>query len=168
MKITLEQILGWGPCVDYDTAAAIIEATDANWPKTPLEIAELDIPVEDILWVLLRPEIIPEEQLHLLACDFADDVLLIFEREYPGDQRPRAAIETKRRWVNGDATDDDLDASWAAAWAAARGASWAAAWAASRGAAWGAARGAVWYASWYAAGDVVKKQLEMVVAVLKK
>ena len=36
MEISIEQILEWGPCGDYDTAGKIIAATDSDWPKTPL------------------------------------------------------------------------------------------------------------------------------------
>jgi len=119
MKITIDQILAWDPCVYYDTREKIIEKTDSNWPKTPLQIAHLDIPARDRMWVLLRPEIIPEYQLHLLACDFAEEVLPIFEKRYPNDKRPRVVIETKRKWVAGEVADEELDAAAADAAAAA-------------------------------------------------
>ena len=101
--------------------------------------------------------------LHDLACRFAEDVLPLYEREHPGDLRPRQAIDTKRRWLRGEATDEELAAAraamaamdardaamaamdaMAAAWAAARDAAMAAARAAmaaaraARDAAWGA------------------------------
>ena len=102
---------------------------------------------------LIRP--IPgcnERTLRLFACRVAEDVLPIFEREYPDDDRPRAAIETARRYADGKATPEEL----AAARAAAAAAAWAAgdaAWDAAAAAAWaardaaGAARDAVWAAS---------------------
>ena len=88
-------------------------------------------------------------ELRLFAADCAERVLPIFERERPGDLRPREAIETARRDVTGDATDEELDAAWDAAWAAgaaAGAAARAAAWAAAGAAAWDAAGAAVWAA----------------------
>jgi hypothetical protein len=98
---------------------------------------------------LIRP--IPgcnERTLRLFACRVAEDVLPIYEREYPDDDRPRKAIETARRYANGEATDSEL----AAARAAARAAAWAvrAAAGAVRDAAWAAA-GAAADAAWAAA-----------------
>ena len=173
MKISIEQILSWGPCGEYDTSNKIIAKTDDDWPKTPIEIASLDIPAADRLWVLLRPEIISEKRLHLLACDFAEDVLHIFETKYPDDIRPRLAIDIKRMWVAGGVTDAELDAAGAAAGAAAwaaRDAAWAAR-DAARAAAWDAARDAAWAAR-AAARDAARdaaweKQLQMVLDVLE-
>lgn len=42
---------------------------------------------------------ISDKKLHILACDFAEHVLPIFEKEYPNDDRPRKAIELKRLWI---------------------------------------------------------------------
>lgn len=76
----------------------------------------------------------------LFACDCAERVLPIYERDYPDDKRPRHAVETARLFADGKASDSELDAArdaaWDAAGAAARdaagGAAWAAAWAAER------------------------------------
>ena len=81
-----------------------------------------------------------EQNLRLFACDVAEDVLPLFENEYPNDTRPREAIEVSRRYANGEATKKELDA----ARDAARDAAWAA-----RAAAW-AARDAAWAAAWAA------------------
>ena len=71
-------------------------------------------------------------ELRLCACDCAERVLPIFEREHPADDRPRKAVEVARRFANGEATQEELAAAWAAtraaAGAAARDAAWAAAW----------------------------------------
>jgi hypothetical protein len=100
-----------------------------------------------------------ERILRLFACRVAEDVLPLYEAKYPDDDRPRKAIETARRYADGQATDDELAAAQAAAWdaaraaarAAAQAAAWAAAWAAARDAAWAAARAAAWAAAWDAA-----------------
>ena len=67
--------------------------------------------------------------LHEFACICAEDALhLIEKRGQKADKRSWVAIETKRRWMKGEATDKEL----AAARAAARAAAWDAAWAAAR------------------------------------
>ncbi len=99
-------------------------------------------------------------ELRLFACDCAERVLPLFERERPGDTRPREAIALARRFAKGEASQEDLaaagaaawDAAWAAAGAAARAAAWGAAWDAAGAAAWDAAWAAAWGAAWGAAG----------------
>ena len=78
-------------------------------------------------------------ELHELACKIAEDVLSIFEGEYPGDVRPREAIATKHRWLAGLASDSELAVARDAAWEAAKDSThvWGA-WAAAT-AAWDAA-----------------------------
>ena len=85
----------------------------------------------------------------LFACDCAERVLPIYEKDYPKDKRPRQAIEVARRYAEGKASDSEL----AAAWTAARAAAWDAAWTAARAAAWAAAWDAAWDAVWDAARD---------------
>ena len=108
MEIAIEQVLLWDCGKEYDTVGKIIALTDDDWPKTPFEIARLGIPAEDRIRILLKSGIVPKKQLRLLACNFAERTLLHFEAEYPDDKRPREAIETRRRWVNGEATDEEL------------------------------------------------------------
>lgn len=70
----------------------------------------------DALWVL--DNVIKNKRIFLLfAADCAEQVLPIFERERPEDDRPRMAIAVAR---NPDATDEDRAAArstLAAAWA---------------------------------------------------
>jgi hypothetical protein len=98
--------------------------------------------------LLRRVETWNERSARLFACDCAERVLCIYEREIPGDTRPRQAIETARRFANGEATRAELAASKAAELAA----SWAASKAAACAASWAAARDASW-AAWAAARD---------------
>ena len=105
-----------------------------------------------------------ERTQRLFACDCAEHVLSIYEREYPDDGRPRKAIEVARRFADGEATPEELAAAERAAWAAARAAAERAAWAAARDAAeraaWAAARDAArdaaWAAAWDAAWDAAR------------
>jgi hypothetical protein len=82
--------------------------------------------------------------LHEFACRCAESVLHL-----AGSQRhvARNAIDAKRRWLAGQANDNELAAAMAAAWAAAMAAAWGAARGAARDAAWGAARAAMAAAS---------------------
>ena len=49
-----------------------------------------------------------------------------YEEKYPGDMRPRNAIEVARRYAQGEATPEEIRAARDAARAAARAAAWAA------------------------------------------
>lgn len=124
-----------------------------------------------LVWVATRPDVLDDRTLWLFACWAAEQVLPIWYASYPDDHRPRVAIETRRRWIDGQATDAELaaamaaadaaraaaDAAWAAALAAAgagaAAAAWAAAWAAdaARAAERAAARAAAAAAAWAAA-----------------
>ena len=79
------------------------------------------------------------------ALDFAERTLPYYEAKFPGDLRPRTAIDVARRYLRGEATFEELKAAAAAADAAyADAAAWAAhavAWAiyaAADAAAWAA------------------------------
>ena len=103
-------------------------------------------------------------ELRLFAADCAEHVLPIFEKEYPGDDRPRKAIEAARRFADGEASPEEMWAAGAAAWAASdSGAYVAAAWAAARAAAsdsgdaFGDARDAAWAARDAAAAAAVDR-----------
>jgi hypothetical protein len=55
-----------------------------------------------------------ERTQRLFACLCAEHVLPMFEARYPNDGRPRAAIETSRRYADGLATSKELRAAAAA------------------------------------------------------
>ena len=64
------------------------------------------------------------QQIVLVCCDCAELSLPIYEKKCPGDERPRTAIETARKWAKGDASIEDVrsdaaDAAYAADAAAA-------------------------------------------------
>ena len=65
---------------------------------------------------ILRPiGTLTEKGAHILACDFALHTLGNYESAYPDDDRPRRAIEVKRLWLEGKATDEELAAAWSGA-----------------------------------------------------
>jgi hypothetical protein len=176
--ITVEQLLKYGPCYNEETIRDLA-GDKKEW--TALEILALNhVPAQDRLWVVLREELVDAPILHEFACLCAESVLHMTR---DADRKIcRSAIETKRRWLRGDATDEELAAAWDAAWAtawavagAAGAAAGAAAWGAARAAAgaaagaaaWGAARAAAWAAAGDAAWDAAwDKQVCMLVAMV--
>ena len=52
-----------------------------------------------------------ERTQRLFACDCAERVLPVFERDCPDDTRPRLAIETARLYAVGEATKGELTAA---------------------------------------------------------
>jgi len=108
-----------------------------------LDVLELDIPDAHKLWAVLREELIPARTLHLLAVEFARAALLK-EREAgrEPDERSWRALDVKLAWLDGKASDEELEAAKAAADAAATDAAKAAA----RATAWAAADAAYWAA----------------------
>ncbi|MFA7121243.1 MAG: hypothetical protein WC277_07160, partial [Bacilli bacterium] len=96
-RITIEQVAAWGPCDDY-SLSRIGQLFGRRKYFTLDQLRMIDIPASDKLWCLLREEVIPAPQLHLLACEYAERFLLR-EREAGREPDPRswAAIECKRR-----------------------------------------------------------------------
>ena len=116
--MNLQEIKDLRPCIDgWEN---LIEHYP-NWEGAPLDFLKLEhISVEDKQWLFLREEYVPKRELHLYACLCAEQVLHIFEKEYPDDKRPREAIEAKRLWLDGKISDDALDSARASVWASAR------------------------------------------------
>lgn len=150
MIINLAVIKSFNPCKD---GLENFIKHHKDFSGTPIELLDLEnVSLSDKLWLLSREDFIPENDLHELACKFAESVLHIYEKKYPNDLRPRKAIEAKRKFIKGEISKDELDA----ARAAARDAAWAAR-AAARAAAWAAARDAAWDAAWAAARAAAAK-----------
>ena len=71
-----------------------------------------------LIWVATRDGVLDDRTLGLFACWRAEQALPHRVAAYPDDRRPQIAIETRRRWIDGDATDEELAAARAAARAA--------------------------------------------------
>ena len=126
----------------FRLAATALGYKGDNTP-VPLTVLLQTNGLDDTLWALRA--VLPSEKAlrnrlaRLLACDYAEHVLPVFETRFPADPRPRAAIAVSRRYALGLATDDELRAARDAAWDAARHAAGT------------AARDAAWDAAWDAA-----------------
>jgi hypothetical protein len=111
---------------------------------------------DDCLWALCATEQDCDTVARLMAADFAEAVLPLYESKYPNDPRPRQAIEAARACARGEINPVQRDAAGDAAGAAA----WAAAWAAAGAAAWAAAGAAARDAARDAQADIIRKYLE--------
>jgi hypothetical protein len=91
----------------------------SDWQGTLEEFLDLsELTHDDKKWVFVRS--IEKDRLRLVAADFAERVLHIYESKYPNDDRPRKAIEAARSGDKNAAADADAaDAAAAAAYAAA-------------------------------------------------
>lgn len=133
-RVTFSEFLELEPCwLDDERGRRRLRyyARKLGGSADALEILALRrIPAEDRLWAVLREKFIPTPILHEFACRCAEDALSRIDNP---DPRSINAIVVKRRWIAGEATDEELAAAEADAWAAAEAAAetaWAAAWAA--------------------------------------
>ena len=107
-----------GACIkSYKKMAKALGGISKYGVNTPipldkvLEVCGLD----DTLWCLHITIESCDREARLFACDCAERGLPIYEARYSNDRRPRQAIETSRKFANGQATSEELAASWAAA-----------------------------------------------------
>ena len=158
-SITYEDFAAFRPCwlTDEDKRAEHAEqlaryrAMREKW--TALDILRLEeVSADERLWLVLREELVDAPILHEFACRCAERAL---SRVRNPDPRSISAIETKRKWLRGECTDDELHAAYYAAESAAMDAAMKAAWSAEEHTEMYAAMFAASYAamstSWYAA-----------------
>ena len=158
--ITVNDIRALKPC--YDPVTGLngdgLRCNDGfvaeEWTGTVVDILQdARIPAEDRLWVAIG--LVDERTARLFAVWCAREAI----RKYDPNPDPRsiAACDVAERYANGQAPDDELAPTKAAAKAAARAAAFDAAWDAARDAAfdaaWDAARAAAFDAAWDAARD---------------
>jgi hypothetical protein len=100
----IEDIRSWEPC--YDPSEHLKE----DWKGTVDDILELEhVPIKDRFWVVLREECLPGGLLSEFACRCAENVLHLFEKEYPDKKGPRKAIEARRAYMRGEISLDELN-----------------------------------------------------------
>ena len=147
-----------------------------------LDVLELEIPNNEKLRAVLRKELIPARILHMLAVEFARAALMR-EREAgrEPDDRSWRALDVKLAWLDGRASNEELEAARDAADAAAKAAARAASRATARATAWATywaaqavanaaateASDAAYWAAWDAARDATwTKQVAIVKRML--
>ena len=140
--VTYEEFLDFNPCwLEQEGGKERIKSYFDRFGgrMSALDILTLDdVSAKDKLWSVLREEFIPAPILHEFACECAECALSLINSP---DPRSIKAIETKRAWLRGEATDEELAAARDAAWDA-WGAAYSAAWDAAYSAAYAAARDA--------------------------
>ena len=143
--VSFKTIMAWEPCDDFPE----VRIKRLMRGRKALSVADIlrmrSITHDDKLWAVLHNEFFTDRELRLMACDFAERVLPMFEAEHPNDNRPRKAIEVSRRYSMGEATDEELGSARSvarcAAWCAmcvSRSAAGYAAWSAARAVEWSA------------------------------
>jgi hypothetical protein len=188
MKIvTVDEFLATRDTCYSEEEIRAIAGDKKEW--TALDVLALkDIPAEDRLFVVLDESFIDAPALHEFSCVVAERALALVKNP---DPRSAGAICVKRKWLRGEATDEELAAARYAAEAAARfaagyaaeaakGATWAAeaaadaaaadaARAAARSIAWSAARAAADAAAWYAAWAAEREeQVKILIGLLRE
>jgi hypothetical protein len=126
MQTTLSDIRAHKPCEEgYKKLVKHLGGVKAFGADTsfPVETILESNGLDDTLWVLSRAcgekgKII----CHGFACDAAERVLHLYEDKYPGDKRVRNAIDVKRKWIRGEASDEELCAAANTVYAAANAA----------------------------------------------
>lgn len=134
--ITYEEFLKFKPCWLEDGRAeelAKIGARKEQW--TALDILKLrGVDADDKLWAVFKAGLIPVPIVHEFACRCAVRALEAAGIKDDGNNASWNGIHTRRRWLKGEATDEEMrkardaadaardaaDAAWYAAWDAER------------------------------------------------
>jgi hypothetical protein len=150
-ELNLKIIRDYSPCYDP------IKYLPEEWKGNVIDLLEVkDVPFEDVLWVIMRTDLVSEKLIRLFAVWCARQVQHLMK-----DERSLKALDVAEAFANGAATQDEL----AAARDAARDAAWAVAMDAAWAVAMDAARDAAWAVAWAVAMDAQKKKLkEMLIA----
>jgi hypothetical protein len=108
-RITIERLIAWNACYELSEMAAVFGTRKT---LTPLQICDLDIPAHDRLWVVLRPAIIPDAELHELGFQFARASLPPASVRTAAARacrlHARRALHAKRQWLRGRISVDAL------------------------------------------------------------
>ena len=145
---TLRRIRAHSPCAaGWKKLLAHLGKTQADDEPVPFSVILDSNGLDDALWCCrAEPQHSREWRLFAVRCARGVQHLIT-------DQRSIAALDVAGRHADGLATDDELAAARAAAWAASQAATWSASRDASHDAAWSASRAAAQAASLDAARD---------------
>ncbi len=107
---TINDILSWHPCYHP------IKHLPEGWSGTALDILKADsIPYMDRLWVVLRPELVSEKAMRLLAVWTYRQTLKFITKS---DPRCIEAANIAERYALGERTIEELHTAWIIAWEA--------------------------------------------------
>ena len=121
-RYTVDDVMAWEPCYDREQVQALFGKRETLTIVDALKMKRL--PASDKIWLATREGVLPDKLLHEFACWCAEQALLR-EREAgrEPDARSWAAVEAKRKWLNGEIDDEQRAGAWAAAaWAVAEAA----------------------------------------------
>ena len=112
MRITIGMIMELEPCY---SRKFLKKCFDGREDVSPMAIVNCKkVRNADRIWLLSQLDIFDNKDCILLAVQFAENVLHIFEAEYPKDRRPRYAIESANTWLNNSTEENKVDAVYAA------------------------------------------------------
>ena len=93
-RITVNYVMSLNPCYRREHVTNLFGGK--KW-MSPTTVLKLDtVSHTDKMWLLCRSSFMSDKNWRLFACECAERVLPIFEKEYPDDNRPRKSIETSR------------------------------------------------------------------------
>jgi hypothetical protein len=111
--ISNEIIRQFNPC--YDPSKFITDENEELPIKDWVQKYRKIVPAKDIIWLLLRNEFLSEKDLRLFAVWCARESLKLIANP---DERSVEACNVAERYTNRQATKDELDAAYNAAYAA--------------------------------------------------
>lgn len=117
---TLNAIRKHSPCEDgWEKLLEHLGKTKAD--DEPLRFSTIleSNGIDDALWCLRSVSPQYDKEIRLLAADYAERALHLYEEKYPNDDRPRKAIQAARDFAEGKIDDAAAEAAWAAAGVAA-------------------------------------------------
>jgi hypothetical protein len=104
--ITIEEFMAFEPCSRYpESRIREIAGSKAKW--SALDILALEsVPASDRLWAVLHEELIDTRVLCVLTCIWLERTLA-----YTGTSDPclADAIQVKRAWLRGEASEEELE-----------------------------------------------------------
>lgn len=121
MYTILNQIKQCDPCSgSWKKLLKYLNKTEADDDPLNLSVILESNGINDALWSLKSVEG-KEKEIRIMAADFAEISLPIYEKYYPDDKRPRLTIKAARDYANCLISITDLAAARAAARAAEMG-----------------------------------------------
>ncbi len=111
LTTTFKLLHSKGACTDgYRKLAKYLGGVDAYGEDKEINLLTIldSNGVDDAAWSLRATVQDADVINRLIACDFAESVLHIFESKRPGDDRPRKAIEAARGFAAGTVSIEDM------------------------------------------------------------